>query len=92
MENKVDLTLENYLELYDFKKNIELKYTSIINENGYSSRRFVSTDNAIKEIAKANESLAKKVEEQKEIIDNEYPMSYVKNMSVWEFIKWRRKK
>jgi DNA-binding transcriptional regulator/RsmH inhibitor MraZ len=60
--NKVELQLPDYLDLYEFKKNIEEKglvMTKVFNSHYYSQTTFVSLDNAWEQIKSINEAAVK---------------------------------
>lgn len=68
--NQVTLDLEEYLKLYNFKKEIEGGSTLVISEqihyrNGYAYTnppKYITTDLAVEEIAKVNVKLAEDLE------------------------------
>lgn len=107
-KNTVLLGLPEYNELREFKEQLEknnscraLDYTNTVyNNNGYyPAVTFVTTDEAVKEIAAKNEGLIKHVEAlNAEILKLKYPpkdkeltVNDVKKMSVWEFRRWKNK-
>lgn len=99
--NTVILNLGEYNALRDFREEMEKEYTYYIQEYiycGYTKTyHFVSTDDAVKLISEINDKLMveiKKLED--EIVDLKNPkkditIDQVKQMSIVEFIKWKRK-
>lgn len=103
--NTVILSLPEYNTLRDFKENIEKgnTYRTIeYSTSPYASQLcvtiplFVTTDEAVKEIAKQNDSLSKELAklsaenyELRHPKTKELTLKDVKNMSIWEFRKWR---
>lgn len=100
-KNTVLLDVKTYNDLRDFKQNIEEGYTIKINRGLHCEQQdYISTDQTFKEIVEFNKHIGKQLAEQ---IEN-YPINYakikdlqteikiLKNMSLFEFIKWKRKK
>lgn len=90
--NTVTLSLELYNELRDFKENIDNNHVIIISSNNYSfsSRRVIITTNeAIEEISKTNKDLQELIDTEKRYNTNQ--INEIKKMSLWEFLKWRKK-
>ena len=104
--NTVILSLPEYNALRDFKENIEKGNTFRTIEystNSYMSQSsiiiplFVTTDEAVKEIARQNDTLSKELAKvSAEIYELKNPkpkdltLKDVKKMSIWKFLKWRR--
>ncbi len=98
--NQVTLNLKDYNKLRDFKTEIEKGNTLHSWESntwgdGYV---WVTADEAVKCIINENKNAAKEIKKLKEQIwDLKHPESKkitikdIEKMSVWEFIKWRRK-
>jgi hypothetical protein len=99
--NTVILNLGEYNSLRDFRDGIEKGHTYYILEYTYCgytmTYKFVSPDDAVKLASEINDKLMdsiKKLEE--EIINLKHPkkdvtIDQVKQMSIVEFIKWKRK-
>lgn len=91
-KDTVLLAVEKYNELRDFKQKIEEGYTLIIaSDNYYYDRRFITTDKAIEEVVSANKELQKQIEDLRNgNSKKELPISEIKRMSIWQFLKWRK--
>lgn len=91
-KNTVLLDVEKYNELRDFKQKIEEKYTYATKcSNYFYEVRYITTDEAIKEIEELNKSLSKRVEDLKSANNpKEITIEDLKRMSYWEFRKWRK--
>lgn len=91
-KDTVLLAVEKYNELRDFKQKIEEGYTlTIASSNFYYDRRFITTDKAIEEVVNANKELQKQIENLREgSSKKELPISEIKSMSIWQFLKWRK--
>ena len=91
-KDTVLLAVENYNELRDFKKKIEEGYTLTITSSiFYYDRRFITTDKAVKELVDANKELQKQIEDLRSGNQKkELPISEIKRMSIWQFLKWRK--
>jgi hypothetical protein len=105
--NTVILSLSEYNILRDFMTNLEKENTYRVSDykvvlgGSYSQApTFVSTDKAVKEIADICNKLEKKLDElytenselkQGILKDRDYEIDRAKKMSVWEFIKWRKR-
>jgi len=104
--NTVILSLPEYNALRDFKENIEkgntfrtIDYsTSPYMSQAYIAiPKFVTTDEAVKEIANQNSNLSKELAK---VSDENYKLRHpetrevtlndVKRMSIWEFRRWRK--
>jgi hypothetical protein len=104
--NTVILALPEYNALRDFKENIEKgnTYRTIdysthphMSQAYIAIPRFVTTDEAVKEIAKQNANLSAelaKVSAENYALKNpetvEVTLNDVKRMSIWEFRRWKR--
>ncbi len=73
-KNTVLLSLRDYNGLREFREEIEKGNTFC--DWGF---RYISTDEAVKEITECNQALKKQLDE-----------SLIKKMSIWQFIKWRK--
>ncbi len=100
--NTVILNLGDYNSLRDFRDEMEKGHTYyVIEYTGYcgytNTYRFVSTDEAVRIISEFNEKLQKRISDlQIEIYDLKNPkkeitIEQIKKMSLWQFLKWRRK-
>ena len=85
-KDTVLLNLEDYNELRDFKKKLEDGYTYTFAEGMWGfSIKFISTDDAIKE-------MAKKLEEKQKLIDDlKNSFDELKEMNWFEFRNWKQK-
>lgn len=93
MENdKVVLDLEKYNELRDFKRNIEEGKIVEINSGFYSySIKYLNSNEAFNSIEHFNNMLKEKIDElNKENRAKEELIKSIQQMSVWEFIEWRK--
>lgn len=92
--NTILLNLEVYNELRDFKKEIESKNTCrVVSSGGWNNISYISTDVAIKEMSQRLDEL----EEENKVLRNfkyaveKHPsISEIKNMSWWQFRKWKK--
>lgn len=100
--NTVILNLGDYNSLRDFKEGMEKGYTYYVEDHSiyYGSTisyRFVSTDGAVKMLSEMNQNLTTRISDlQNEICnlnnpEKEVTIEQIKKMSLWEFLKWRRK-
>ena len=89
--NTVILSLNDYNELRDFKDKIQKEYTLNTWCSYHSHQTWVSTNDALKELAETNNLLEKTIRELKYPIKKEPSISEIKKMSVWQFLKWRNK-
>jgi hypothetical protein len=117
--NSVTLNLNDYNELRDFRTKMEKKHTlKIYSNGGWSSTNYISTEDAVKEIAAANVELKKNYDENSKRFNEIYEenkklesenlglkamlpdsmkpkaevtLNDLKRMSIWEFMKWRKK-
>ena len=89
--NTVLLDVKTYNGLRDFKREIEEGKTLRIQGHGYYSQEFVTTEKAIEIIAELNQSLSKEIERLRNINKpKETTFEDIKQMSYWEFRKWRK--
>lgn len=98
-ENIVILSLDKYNEivrehdeLLEFKNKTEKKsfvYHTSNCSHFYSGQKFVSTDDALKLVVQENEALRKEISNCKRNIKQ---IESIKKMSIWEFLKFRRRK
>jgi hypothetical protein len=91
------IALEKYNELRDFKRNLEDGFVFKIKKNRYSDEKlsYISMEDAVIEIANANEVLMKDIkrlttQNDEYFAGNEKLKVKLSKMSIWEFIKWRR--
>lgn len=102
-KNTVILDLEEYILLRDFKNEIEkgnVYHVTYYSHCGVTnSHEFISKDESINEVTKINEELINLIDELRDEIHNlRYPRKQeltiddVKQMSVWKFLKWKRKR
>ena len=98
-KNTVLLSLKDYNEFRDFKRNSEDNYIPVW--GACRKYYYYTKDKAIKEIAVCNVNLQDEINELNDRIDeleNPSPkvepsiikLRRVKKMSIWQFIKWRR--
>lgn len=106
--NTVVLSLSEYNALRDFKTNLEkgntyrtCDYRRVYNGEYLQGTTFVSTDEAVKEVTAICEQLTQKIEElgkenlelrQGVVKGWDKETEKVKKMSIWEFLKWRKRK
>ena len=92
--NTVLLSLEDYNELRDFKTEIEKGNTFCGWHYGWGSDvRYISTDEAVREMAECNKELQDKIHELNDTIagkPKEIKLKDVYKMSIWQFMKWKR--
>lgn len=104
--NTVILSLPEYNALRAFKENLEKGNTyrtieySTMPYNSYQCLTipvFITTDEAVKEIARENETLSKHVADLsaenyklKHPETREVTLNDVRRMSIWEFRKWKK--
>jgi len=101
----VTISTIEYNDLRDFQKEIE-KGNSVEIYNGYNCEfgtsgyyspicKYVSTDEAVKNISEENAVLLSKLKELQEINEPNEPreksIEEIKKMSIWKFLKWRKK-
>lgn len=100
-KDTVLLAVDKYNELRDFKKEIE-KGNTAYGYSGYSTKTFVTSDEAVKSVLKLNEDLNKQLEYYKEHTrklqdelkgenkPKEISIEEIKKMSTWQFRKWKK--
>ena len=88
-ENTVLLELENYNHLRDFRKYVENNETFAEYSSHYHNGIYIySTEDAVKSLMTTNDELK---EEIKKLEDSKYKnIGDVKEMSLLQFIKWRK--
>lgn len=91
-KDTVLLDVEKYNELRDFKKKIEEGYTlTIAYSSYYTDRWYITTAKAVEEVVNANKELQKQIEDLKSgNTKKDLPISEIKKMSIWKFLKWRK--
>lgn len=102
--NTVILNLQEYNALRDFRENLEKNNTHRILSyyETWCGRTdvtvYISSDKAVKDIAEQNHSLEKHINNLvAKIYELEHPtdpiitIEDVKRMSVWKFLRWKRK-
>lgn len=107
-ENTVLLSVKEYNELRDFKKEVEenltkSKFAVITNQYGYRlyshnvTTKYYTQDEAILDFENENKELRKEISELKSKVEKEetkepveITIDELKNMSYWEFRKWRK--
>jgi hypothetical protein len=100
--NTVTLTLSDYHALRIFKEEMEKNNVARLYGGGWgNSYIFISKEQAVKEAEETNEILRKELEHQKQEnykLQNppkpekkELTITEIKRMTVWEFLKWKRK-
>jgi hypothetical protein len=91
-KDTVLLSLETYNQLRDFKENIEKGNSIEITGYGYSCyQKFITTDEAIKNLMKDKDNLQKEISELKQgEKPREITLYEIKKMSIWKFLKWRK--
>jgi len=107
IQNTVNLSLEDYNHLRDFKTNIENGNTYRVSPYVYQNDRgwftspvnYVSTDLAVKEIAEENDRIAKYAKELEKEIEGlkcpkkkQYTVDDIKKMPFLKLIIWKIKK
>jgi hypothetical protein len=91
-KDTVLLDIEKYNELRDFKQKIEEGKTIIIVSGwDHYTKKFITTEKAVEEIAEANKLLQKENEYLRKAEEtNKVTLNEIKKMSYWEFRKWRK--
>ena len=94
-KNTVLLSLKDYNEFRDFKRNSEDNYIPTFGM--YGSYHYLTKDKVIKEIAEHNKGLQDEIYKLKDkIVKLKHPEMFkptinnIKSMSIWQFIKWKR--
>lgn len=107
VENTVVLNIREYNRLRDFYKNIEegrvfITSTSYCEFTGqYSTEKYLTNEKVAIELTEKNEELINQtvdlrhtianLKDRKGITINETTIDDVKEMSLWQFLKWRNK-
>lgn len=88
--NTVLLQTEEYNRLRDFYKGIqEDKFVQIYSDHHYRYTVYYRTEKEVlKSLKDENKVLKKQLNQLKN--PNEKNLEQIKNMSLWEFIKWRK--
>ena len=96
--NTVNLNLRTYNRLRDFEKNMQenntIKIDNYYSDNDYKQNWYYSQSEMVKGIEKANKTLADKISDLERQLSGEpkkITIKNVKGMSIWQFIKWRKK-
>jgi len=107
-QNTVLLSVKEYNELRDFKKEVEenlakLKFAVITNQYGFGlysenvTTKYYTQDEVILDFENKNKELEEEICELKSKIEKsgmkepvEITIDDLKNMSYWEFRKWRK--
>lgn len=84
--NTVLLSVDIYNELRDFKQKIEEEYSYSVTSGGWYQKIFVTTDQAVQEIAELNKKLQKENQDLKIRAD----IDEIKKMSYLEWRKWKK--
>lgn len=104
-KNTVILDAETYNQLRDFRTNIE-KGNTAFSYNGYTSKTFITTNDAISSVIADNNSLKKmndahkeevallwkKIDELKSPKEKEITIEEIQKMNIFEFAKWKKTK
>ena len=91
LNGTVTISIKEFDDLRTFRNTIE-KDGAIRLYVGYSGEEyffFYSKDDGLKLAADLNESLYKELEELKKLPNLE--LEDIKKMSIWQFLKWRKK-
>lgn len=87
--NTVLIDLETYNDLRDFKEKMVKDHSYFIVDTYNGCRqKIVTIDEAVKDLISINNLLQKEINDVDEIASE---LNSVKQMSVWQFMKWRRK-
>lgn len=92
--NTVILSVQDYNELRDFKNKIENDYSYNTWRSTCSfslHEQWVTNSQAIKELSETNNELMKIINELRSPTKKEPSINEIKKMSVWQFLKWRKK-
>ena len=100
--NTVTLTLSDYHSLKEFKEEMEKNNVARLYGGSWAnSYHFIYKEQAFKEAEEVNENLRKENEYLRQTNhqlmyppqpqEKEITLSDVKKMSIWEFLKWKRK-
>ena len=97
-KDTVLLSVNEYNRLRDFRIEIERGNTLLIHGSQFSyGEKFISTGEALKEISRLNESLKENYQREckrlQDLVDGKktIEISNIKEMSIWQFIKWKNK-
>ena len=105
--NTVVLTLSDYNELREFKEKMEKGNTYMVpqphtnsswltNYSPLPSVKYITTDMAVRELLDRNDKLSfindELNNEVNRLLNSRPNIGRLKSMSIWEFIKWRKKK
>lgn len=91
--NTVNLDLNTYNNLRDFRSGIEKNHVvSIYRDSWNGEEQIFTTNDAVIEIAKENQRLAKIIRELKNPEKQQPTIDDIKKMSWWQFRKWKRTK
>lgn len=94
MENTVNINLDLYNELRDFKEevgkgNVPVLYTSSF--NGWTKTEYYTQDEVIKDFTEKNKFHLDKIEAlRNEISKQIHDISDIKKMNYFQFKKWKR--
>lgn len=90
-KNTIILSVEDYNEMRDFNENVKANNAVSVfwNWNKYQTRMYTQNE-AVIEIAKANESLKEKIEELKNPDKKQPSIDEIKAMSWRKFRKWKK--
>ena len=94
-KDTVLLSLENYNELRDFKREIEAGNTYVvIRGDGLWQKEtcFISSDKAMKDLDGLIQSLRTEICELKYPDKKKPNIDKLKAMSIWQFLKWKKGK
>ena len=97
-KNTIVLDLEEYNKLRDFKEAIEKGNSFFVYSGNYNGYKVVTTDEAVKQLIKINnDNNEQKNKLVQQLYNCQHPESKVftiedvKTMSIWKFLKWRKK-
>lgn len=94
-KNTVTISLEDYNDLRDFKKEMAESSKVAIFGHRYEpyNLRFVTKDQAVIELAKEIDVLMDENSQLRQQLNYERqqlkPLNDIKKMSIWQFLKWR---
>ncbi len=90
-KNTINLSVEEYNEMRDFNEDIK-KGNSVRVFWGYNSydTELYTTDEAVKMIAEANDKLKTEIDELRNPEKKQPSFDELKEMSWWQFRKWKR--
>ena len=87
--NTVNLSLEEYNLLRDFKSEIEKNHTVHIGSGWAGSTYLHTMDDAVKEIAKQNNKLTDEIYDLKHPDTKQLSIEEIKALGWWKFRKWK---